>query len=353
VCHQGLDQFKFVGVHVLGLINHQHGFRDAAGFHLAVADPLDGGLQDFVRLFQATHPAQQVEAIGVESFDLNEVGGVSNKREQAFFEFGGGSPRKREHKQLFVLHVFHKDERSQLVHQHLGFATTGAGGHHDVFGGVVVNDGQLGGREGAEQLLELGRRHLQRQGFGLLTGEILAQKGGVVQPEIVFHKLKGGLVVFDHLGGVLAHDVYLLHLVFVKPVEGFVVFLGVLLVVVGFQPFDGQAVVQHKETAFQLDGLYPRQVKQGILDVVHADGLVEKQALAGLKGGFELLDGKLHQDFLGGIFGGSGQRGLPVLEANTRLLPGLSLTGSLQAPFVEELHDKSGQFVPFFQLIAQ
>jgi len=75
--------------------------------------------------------------------------------------------------------------------------------------------------------------------------------------------------------------------------------------------------------------------------------------LTGFEGGFEFLDGKLHQNILSGVFRGSGQRGLPVLEANTRLLPVLSLTGSLQAPFVEELHDKSGQFVPFFQLIAQ
>jgi len=136
--------------------------------------------------------------------------------------------------------------------------------------------------------------------------------------------------------------VYLLHLIFVKPVEGFVVFLGILLAVVGFQPFDGQAVVQHKETAFQLDGLYPRQVKQGILDVVHADGLVKKQALTGLEGGFELLNGKLHQNVLCGVFG-----------RFFGCFFGGFLEGFFYTPLVEELHDKSGQFVTFFQLIAQ
>jgi len=161
VCHQGLDQFKFVGVHVLGFVDDQHGFRDAAGFHFTVSDALNSGLQDLIRLFKGSYPTQQVKTIGVKGFDLNEVGGVPNKREQAFFKFGGGCPRKREHEELFVFHVFHEHERRQFVHQHLGLATAWAGCHHDVFGGIVVDDGQLGWRERAKQLFKLGRRHLQ------------------------------------------------------------------------------------------------------------------------------------------------------------------------------------------------
>lgn len=61
-------------------------------------------------IFEVADTPQQVEAIGVEGLDLDEVGRIADQRHQPLFELRSRRTREGEHQQLFVLDIFEQEQ---------------------------------------------------------------------------------------------------------------------------------------------------------------------------------------------------------------------------------------------------
>ena len=269
--HQGPHQGVLAGVHVLRLVDDQHRLGDAVRLHPAAFDQPDGLADHVPGLFQVADASQEVEAVGVEGLDFDEVGGVADEVEQAALEFGGGGAREGQHEQLLVLDVFEQQQGRELVDQDAGLAAAGAGGDDDARRPLVADDGPLGGRERAEELLVLARGDVPVDFRQAIALEVLGDELAEIHLEVVPHVPQGGGVVLHHQVGVFADDVDLPDLLLVELVEHPVVLDLVPVFHVG-ETVDFHGVVDDQEAALQLHGADFREVEQRVLDFVDAEG---------------------------------------------------------------------------------
>ena len=120
-------------------------------------------------------------------------------------------------------------------------------------------------RKHLKQLLKLPRR--DRPADKILPPlEILPNKGTVVEVEIILYKLHCALVVLDHLTRILSYNMHLLDLVFIKPFQFLVIIGFVLDLVILFDSFDPESLVDHQEPSFDRQCICLGQIKNGIFD---------------------------------------------------------------------------------------
>ena len=92
-------------VHVLCLIDDEHGFCDEPGFDLAFFNTSHRVRDYILRSFERTGSSQQVEAVGVEGFYRNIVGGVSDQFHKSGLKLCRGGAGEGEHQKLVAFHV--------------------------------------------------------------------------------------------------------------------------------------------------------------------------------------------------------------------------------------------------------
>ena len=101
--HQRRYEGILVGGHVLCFVDDEHGLADLVGFDLPLFDHPGSPRDNILGIFEVTDTPQQVETIGVEGLDLDEMGRIADQRHQPLFELRGRRTREGEHQQLFVL----------------------------------------------------------------------------------------------------------------------------------------------------------------------------------------------------------------------------------------------------------
>ena len=129
--HQGTYQCIFLRAHILSLIYHQYGFCYSVGLYLTIANHLSGTRYYILCVIQVSDATKQVEAIRMECFNLNEMGGITDKVHQSLFKFDSSCARESKHQQLLVLYIFKRKQRGKFMYQDAGLSTTGTGSHND------------------------------------------------------------------------------------------------------------------------------------------------------------------------------------------------------------------------------
>lgn len=108
--HESTNEIKFVGVHILGFVDEEDGFADAVGFDLSCLDHLSSLADDMISSVEVADTSEEVEAVGMKSFDFDEVSGVADEIEESLLELGSCCTGEGEHEELLVFHFFKEKE---------------------------------------------------------------------------------------------------------------------------------------------------------------------------------------------------------------------------------------------------
>ena len=108
--HQRRYEGILVGGHVLCFVDDEYGLADLVGLDLPLFDHPGSPRDNILGIFEVADTPQQVEAIGVEGLDLDEVGRIADQRHQPLFELRSRRTREGEHQQLFVLDIFEQEQ---------------------------------------------------------------------------------------------------------------------------------------------------------------------------------------------------------------------------------------------------
>ena len=97
VGHQRLNQCKFLGTHVLCLVDDQHRFPDFVGFHFALINHFGSPCYHILRVLKIANTAHQVKTVGVEGLDFHIMGRLTNQANQTLFELCCSGARESQH----------------------------------------------------------------------------------------------------------------------------------------------------------------------------------------------------------------------------------------------------------------
>ena len=153
------------------------------------------------------------------------------------------------------------------MHQNSGLSTSRTCSNDNIFRILVIYYLQLSRRQRTENIVKLPRCNICYN-LRFPAIKIFTQKKRISHLEIIFDKLQGILVVIYHLPGILAHDMDLLHLVFIEFFKTLVICDFVLPLIVHFEPFDRHSIVYDHETSLNLESTDPRKIKEGVLHIV-------------------------------------------------------------------------------------
>ena len=282
--HQGMHQGILLVAHVLRFVYDKYGFGYAVRLHLSAVNHTGGAFHHILDVIEVADAAQQVEAVGVECLDFDEVGGVAYESHQALLELYGRRARECEHQQLLVLDVLEQKQGCEFMDQHARLSAAGACRHHDAARLLVGDDLHLFFGQCPEDMPVLLRGDIPLYLAQAVSLEVSGYEPPVVHLEVVLHVLQGGVVVAHHQIGVFAHDMHLLYLLPVEFAEHAVVLLLVALPVV-LEAADVHGIVEHQEAALEFQRPDFRQVQQCFLNVLqlHVVHAVEQCVAVGFE----------------------------------------------------------------------
>ena len=82
----------FFNSHILSFVYDQHRLADFVWLYFSLGNHLGCFCNDIFCIFKISYPSQKVEAIGVEGFYFDKMGGIAYQLHESLFEFRSGCP---------------------------------------------------------------------------------------------------------------------------------------------------------------------------------------------------------------------------------------------------------------------